>query len=169
MKYPSILNANAQASLVLSTGEKILVPKATPQFRRWSGEQLKNTYGGKALIDVSGEPLFAELAILRAFKSDGWSGVWVDTFGNRFRTIWEGCGVDLPPEKKLFLDRLNLASNTRNGCWDVFCWRNDEVVFAEAKCLDNDRIRSTQVRWLEAVLRCGLKAESFLLVEWSFA
>jgi hypothetical protein len=31
-----------------------------------------------------------------------------------------------------------------------------------------DRIRASQLRWLEAAMGTGLSADSFLIVEWSF-
>ncbi|MEP7214023.1 MAG: hypothetical protein ABI791_13160 [Acidobacteriota bacterium] len=169
MDYPSILKPTSFEPLVLSTGKTIPVSKTSPVFQKWSGEELQNTYGGKAVIDVDGEPCFSELAILRAFQKDGWSGVWVDTFSNCFRTIWEGKGVGLPPEKQLILDEIKSAAKSKNGCWDVFCWRADKVVFAEAKLLANDQVRSSQINWLEATLLCGFDESSFLLVEWSLA
>jgi len=169
MQYPSILKPTSIEPFVLSTGKTIHVSKTSPKFQRWSGEKFQNTYGGKAVINIAGEPFFAELAILRAFQNDGWTGVWVDTYSNRFRTIWQGSGVDLPDEKRLLIDKIKLAGNSKSGCWDVFCWREDLVVFAEAKRLLNDQIRTTQINWLEAALECGVDAGSFLLVEWSFA
>ncbi|HNU57075.1 MAG TPA: hypothetical protein PKN30_10840, partial [Flavobacteriales bacterium] len=55
------------------------------------------------------------------------------------------------------------------GCWDVVAWKDDQLVFAEAKKAKHDRLRDTQVRWVEAALQCGLTEENFLVVEWSFA
>ena len=169
MDYPLILKPTSLQSFVLSTGEEISVAKTRPKFQEWSGENLQNTYGGKAVINMAGEPCFAELAILSAFQNDGWMGVWVDSYGGRFRTIWEGVGVDLPPEKQSLLDRIKISGTSKSGCWDVFCWREDEVVFAEAKRLGDDQVRSSQVNWLEAALRAGVDINSFLLVEWKFA
>lgn len=57
--------------------------------------------------------------------------------------------------------------NTFAGCWDVFAWKDDAVIFAEGKNRGKDRILDTQRRWLDAALTAGLKEESFLIVEWS--
>jgi hypothetical protein len=56
--------------------------------------------------------------------------------------------------------------NTFSGCWDVVAWKNDRLVFAESKKAKNDRMRGTQLKWLEAALRCGCSVEDFLVVEW---
>lgn len=42
------------------------------------------------------------------------------------------------------------------------------MVFAELKRRRLDRIRTTQLAWLEAALQLGLQSENFLLVEWDF-
>ncbi len=46
-------------------------------------------------------------------------------------------------------------------------WKGKKVMFAELKRFSNDKIRETQVKFLEAALTCGLNKESFLIVEWS--
>ena len=40
------------------------------------------------------------------------------------------------------------------------------LVFAESKKHKKDRIRGTQLRWLEAALTCGMRVEDFVVVEW---
>ena len=75
--------------------------------------------------------------------------------------------VDLPPGQEALLERIYERAGAREGCWDVFCWKGDRQVFAEAKWQGHDRIRETQRRWLEAALAIGLPIESFLVVEWS--
>ena len=39
----------------------------------------------------------------------------------------------------------------------------------ESKKRKKDRMRGTQLRWLEAALRCGCAVGDFLVVEWSHA
>jgi hypothetical protein len=51
----------------------------------------------------------------------------------------------------------------------VFAWRKDDVVFAEAKLSKQDRLQSTQKRWIAAALAAGVPVESLLIVEWTFA
>jgi hypothetical protein len=170
MKYPRLLEPTASESVTLSTGKSISVPKATPVFTKWRGEKMNDTYGGKAVLDINGKPLFAELAILCTFLNEGWTGVWVDTYRNRLRTSWgDKTEVKLPAEQATLLEQIKIAAKSKNGCWDVFCWRDEDVIFAEAKRLRNDRLRPSQLNWLEASLKYGVSIKSFLLVEWSFA
>ena len=57
-------------------------------------------------------------------------------------------------------------NNSYSGCWDVLGWKDDKIIFAESKRTKKDKIRSTQINWLSAGLKFGLKAEKFLIVEW---
>lgn len=43
------------------------------------------------------------------------------------------------------------------------------LVFAESKKRTRDEMRGTQVRWLEAALRCGCSVADFQVVEWELA
>jgi hypothetical protein len=45
---------------------------------------IHDTYGGKTIVNLNGEALFAELAILHLVENDGWDSLWVDTYRNRF-------------------------------------------------------------------------------------
>lgn len=56
-------------------------PPATPA--RLYENSLERTYSRKPLVDVAGESLFGELAIVRWLQKDGWSALWVDTFHGR--------------------------------------------------------------------------------------
>lgn len=60
------------------SGETVQVQKRVFVFNLWTGAPV-DAYGGKPVIDVGGEPLFAELALLRHFQKEGYDGVWVDT------------------------------------------------------------------------------------------
>lgn len=169
MSYPNLLTPSSAQSLTLPSGKIVQVPKATPTFPPWTGEHVEDTYGNKPILDVDDEPVFAELAILRLFQREGWGGVWIDTYRRKYRVgYWEkGTDVDLPPERTELLQRIYQKAGGRKGCWDVYCWKGPEVVFAEAKLRRQDRIRDTQLRWLEAALDVAVPLESFLLVEWS--
>jgi len=168
--FPKDLEPNSFETIRLFSGEEIRIPKTTLCFEKWSGETFADTYGNKVILDFNGEPVFAELAILRIFQSDHWSGVWVDTYRRKYRTdYWNNKkGIDLPTDKQLLLNNIYKRAGTVKGCWDVFCWKEDRIMFAESKRLSKDKIRETQIRWLEAALAYGLNNEtSFLLVEWS--
>ena len=89
MQYPSALTPSGAETVALPSGRVIRIPKATPRFRRWTGSTVVDTYGGKAVVDLDGEPLFAELATLRLLQRDGWDGVWIDTFRSfNIRYTW---------------------------------------------------------------------------------
>ena len=164
--YPKALGFITREEFRLSSGNIVLLSKATPTFRRWRSNLPPDTYGNKPIVDINGEPLFAELAILRLFQSEGWQGVWIDTYRNRKRVAVNQY-ADLPLDKDSLLQRIYKIAGTRSGCFDVFCWKDDLVLFAESKWKGHDRIRPTQVRWLTAALENGLPVEVFLIVEWS--
>jgi hypothetical protein len=166
-RYPEALIPDTEEVVYLSSGEEVRLPKARPTFEMWAGEFDGDTYGGKPVVDFGGEPMFAELAILKVFQEDGWDGVWVDTFGHRYLTSWGGGGVDLPEDKERLLQRIFERAGTKAGCFDVFCWKGDSVVFAESKRASKDRFRDTQYRWVEAAIASGAPPESLLVVEWA--
>jgi hypothetical protein len=51
------------------------------------------------------------------------------------------------------------------GSWDVFAWRDDQILFAECKRASKDAIRPSQRRWLEKALAARVALETFLIVE----
>jgi hypothetical protein len=169
MKYPELLRPESVEHILLPSGKLVEVHKTTPIFTRWEGDPLEDTYGGKPILSFRGEPVFAELAILRAFQGIGWDGVWVDTFGRKHRAgYWgTGCTVELPSEQEVLLGSVYERAGASKGCWDVFCWKDERRLFAEAKWQDRDQIRDSQRRWLEAAIAVGLHPSSFLVVEWS--
>lgn len=50
----------------------------------------------------------------------------------------------------------------------MYAWRGapDEVVFAESKRRGSDKLRASQLRWLQIALEAGIPLEYFLIVEW---
>jgi hypothetical protein len=167
--YPDELEPTATERIVLPSGRQFDFPKATPRFRKWLGSRPSSIYGRKELLDYQGECVFAELAILRIFQAAGWDGRWIDTFGGKTRTGYWGDGVlaPLPAEQELALKTIRNAAGLTGGCYDVFCWRENAVCFAEAKRLGHDRIRQTQLRWLEGAIQTGIPASALLIVEWT--
>lgn len=165
--YPGPLIPEMTEELSLPSGTPVSIPKADPLFRRWEGEFVGDIYGNKPLLDIDGEPMFAELAILRLFQKDGWDGVWVDTFRKKYRTSWGDEGVvRLSGDKLQLLKAIHQRAGSTSGCFDVFCWKDDFVVFAESKRKSKDDIRQTQLAWLEAAMHTGFGASNFLIVEW---
>src|SRR5262245_6849655 len=57
-------------------------PVCSVHFRSWSGATVEaGQYGPKAMVEFDGEPLFAELAVVRWLQRDGWDAVWVARYG----------------------------------------------------------------------------------------
>lgn len=157
-------------SIHLPSGIVVQVAKHTMNFQPWSGTPLSDTYGNKCVMDVTGRPLFAELAILQHFSRDGWAGVWVDSYRRKFRTgMLDVPPVEVPDEPGLIYRNIAAANGSRGGCWDVFMWRGSEVRFIESKRAGKDRMRESQVAWLEAALSVGIPLAAFTIVEWQFS
>lgn len=170
VQYPEQLMPTSAESFSLANGKVVQIPKTTPQFRRWAGDVPGDTYGGKPVIDCDGSPVFAELAILRLLESEGWEGVWVDTYRNKFRRgYWDVPPLGaLPADQAVILERILTHRGTgRSGTWDIFAWRGDEVLFVESKRAGKDAIRPSQVTWLASALAQGHPKDAFLVVEWS--
>jgi hypothetical protein len=168
-RYPEILKPIGYEPIVVSSGHVINVPKATPVFLPWRGNKILDDYNGKQVLNVGGEPAFAELAILWAMRAVGWEGVWIDTYGRKYRTGYWGVAPlsELPPERAKALERIYARAGSRSGAWDVYCWNGTKVLFAESKRAGRDRIRDSQQNWLAAAIGEGYPDESFLVVEWS--
>ncbi|MFM8468736.1 MAG: hypothetical protein ACKODH_02005 [Limisphaerales bacterium] len=168
MPFPPALRPTSTSALSLAKLVVVEVPTAHVEFFPWTGPPLADNYGGKAVLDYHGEPLFAELVILRHFESAGWNGVWVDTYRRRLRRSMEKAGV-LPSGQRALLDRVAARAGSRYGCFDVFVWSGQRIAFAEAKRAGADRIRKNQVLWVAAALAEGVPLEALLIVEWTLA
>ncbi|MBL7985349.1 MAG: hypothetical protein JNM91_10145 [Flavobacteriales bacterium] len=165
---PPSLGAHPHTPLLLRTGT-VHVPTVRPHFQPWTGDRTGiHTFGGKDLLLVDGQPQFAEVAILRAFQADGWQGRWLETYGHGpmkpgLWNAWHPDGpraqVHGPITEGWVTERLQAIAlangNTYSGCWDVVVWKNDRLVFAESKKQRKDRMRGTQLRWMEAAMECG--------------
>lgn len=161
------------------------IPLFRTTFTAASNIEGIHSFGGKDLLLVDGRPQFAEVAILRLFQAAGWQGRWLETYGHGKRTpgLWNAWHPDGPRaqehlsiEEAWVNERLHAIAmangGTFSGCWDVVAWTrtaagDDWLVFAESKKQKKDRMRSTQLRWMEAALKCGMRVEDFLVVEWS--
>ena len=153
----------------LSSGEQISIQKYFLHFNEWRGTPIPNTYNGKAVIDWNGEPVFAELAVLRLFQSQGWEGVWVDSYRRKYRTGLPGVAepVELPEKQRQLIDSIRAKTGRHGGCWDVLIWKDDQLFFVELKRLKKDKIQESQITWLEQSLSNGLSTINFVFIEWS--
>ena len=158
---------------------KIKIPKCVIKFNKWEGKPIKETFGGKPIVCINNKPMFAELAIMTCFKMDGWQSRWIETYGKSkekpiYLSKWKddkfNNQVDDPITDNKILETLSgIAGHNNNsysGCWDVLGWNIDNIIFAESKLLNKDRIRQTQIDQLSAGLKFGLTPENFLVVQW---
>ena len=158
---------------------------------RWEGPAFVDDFGKKAagMIDLDGEHLFPELAVLRLMEKDGWAGRWVNTYSGRgevwkYITEWR----DVPrteqrnrpiedAEPRQLLARIaGLNKPARYaGCWDTYAWRGSEFAFMECKRTTpkyKDQIKTEQEDWLRSALYLGdprIRLESFCFVQWDYA
>ena len=131
----------------------------------WEGEDppgLAKIWARKPKFAVNGNRSCAELAIVHHLRYQGWHGVWVNSFGpGELRPEW----FPAPAVKTLAetgapdrvveaFERLRAANGgALGGFFDVFAWREPgQVRFCEAK-VGPDRIKATQIRFLEVALR----------------
>jgi hypothetical protein len=166
------------------------VPGVFMRFPLWQGTPFADDFGKKtaAMVDLDGEHLFAELAILRLLEKDGWTGRWVNTYGGggevwKFLTEWK----DVPradqrnrpiedSEPRQLLARIAGFNKPRRykGCWDTFAWRGSEFAFAECKRTSpkyKDVVSKEQEEWLRSALYVGdrrISEESFCFVQWDW-
>ncbi|MBS3085401.1 VRR-NUC domain-containing protein [Candidatus Pacearchaeota archaeon] len=125
--------------------------------------------GNKEVLDVNGEPLFAELAYLTYLKNEGWEGVWINNWRKKFQNkmpFEQPDGTKIPDDKLEFLTKLWKKNKGRGGTWDIFAWKGEKVLFVELKG-PKDKIRPNQIKWFLASLKVGIPLESFQIVEWS--
>lgn len=154
--------------LTLPSGRAVEIAHCTYEFTPWCGDPLPDTYGGKAVLDFEGHPVFAEVGILRLLEKQDWDGVWVDTYRRKFRKdLSSRDSVTLPEPVKLLFERLVEANGGQKGFWDVISWQQGHCLFIESKRKGRDSIRLNQLRWLESALGQGLPPDSFLIFEWN--
>ena len=126
----------------------------------------------KPKFSVNGSRSCAELAIVHHLRAGGWDGVWVNAFRGELRTQWfpapavrRPADAGAPGWAVEVFECLRAANGgTLSGFFDVFAWREPgQVSFCEAK-VGPDRIKPTQLRFLEAALRFR-QLEEFMIVE----
>lgn len=156
---------------------QVHVPKSVVTFHPWTGEPVKETFGGKPIINHGGRPVFAELAIMLTFRDDAWDARWVETYGRKepiFLADWKddkyANQVHQPFEDHTVRDLIaaiaTINQGSYAGCWDVVARKGGQILFAESKRAGKDRIRESQVQWLASALAYGLSPDNFLLVQW---
>ena len=177
---PKILQPN-DFELFHVKSEEVEIPKCKLIFNKWEGVPVKETFGGKPLINLNNKSVFAEIAILNLLLQDGWQARWVSTYGSgnknpKLLASWvddkyknqNSTEILDKKIKDLLIGISEENNNSYSGCWDVLAWKDEQIIFAESKRNKKDKIRQTQINWLEAGLQLGLKPENFLVVQWDF-
>jgi hypothetical protein len=179
MRYPNSFIPDG-TELILSGGRTLHVPSVHLQFRQWTGKPISDDWGGKALIDYNGTAMFAELAIMNSAVDAGWKARWIETYsmkkGRPYHfTTWKGrplmqdkADLITGTTQLNLLEKVASVNGTYYGCWDVLVWDNKRIIFIESKRNKADKIRDTQVKWLESGLSVGLRLDNFLIVQWDF-
>ncbi len=141
-----------------------------------------------AMAELDGEPLLAEIAVLRLLERDGWAGRWVYTVGgggevSKFLTRWDDVPRDQQrnriieeEEPRRLLGRIAARAAKRYaGCWDVYAWRGDDACFLQVKRgvpKPADTVPAAQIDWLHTALLLGdgrISRDGFGVVNWEFA
>jgi len=171
---PEALRAHDALDVALPDGRTVRIPRCLPEFPRWIGPPVAFPYGGKPLVAHAERALWAEFKIASLFRDAGWEALVVQAFGgihylDEMKRGDDDRGVELPDFAQGLFARIAEHNKGFGGFFDVFAWQEDDVVFAEAKLSRNDRLQSTQKRWIAAALAAGVPVENFLIVEWTFA
>jgi hypothetical protein len=160
------------------------------RFPMWRGEPFSDDFGKKsaAMIELGGEHLFAELAVLRLLQADGWDGRWVNTYSGggevwKYLTDWQDVSRSEQRTRPIHdSDARQLLARIANfnkprrykGCWDTFCWRSAEFAFIECKRTSSkytDLVSKEQEEWLRSALFIGdprVTLDSFCFVQWDY-
>jgi hypothetical protein len=165
------------------------VPGVFLRLPRWAGEPFVDDLGRKAaaLVELDGEHLFAELAVLRLLEKDGWEGRWVNTLGPggevwKYLTRWEDAPRDEQRTRPIEAEDprrvlARIASSRRKryvGCWDVYAWRGDDFLFLETlrgAPTAKTELKGDAVDWLHTALLFGderVRQDSFAVVSWDY-
>lgn len=165
------------------------VAGAFVRLPRWEGAPFADDFGRRAaaMIEVEGEHVLAEIAVLRLLERAGWEGRWVNTVGGKgevwkFLTRWDDVPRDEQrnrvieeAEPRRLLGQVAARARKRYaGCWDLFAWRGDEICFLQVKRgppKPADSVAAAQIDWLHTALLLGderVRRDSFGVVFWDF-
>jgi hypothetical protein len=170
-------------------GERVAeLPSVFMRFPMWRGAPFVDDLGKKtaAMIDLDGEHLFPELAILRLLERDGWEGRWIHTTSkgeiSTYLTDWK----DVPRQEQrsrpiqhdgaraVLYAIADRSGNRYGGAWSVFAWRENRYAFFEAKrqnAKDKEKLKPAQAAWVRAALSLRqqfMAATDFALVQWDY-
>jgi hypothetical protein len=95
--------------------------------------------------------------------------VWVDSYRRKYRVGLPDVAepVELPEKQKQLIESIRAKTGKHGGCWDVFVWKGEEVLFVELKRQKKDAIQDSQRLWLEASITKGVRSGNFAFIEWN--
>ncbi len=158
-------------AVALSPGNQVHITTYHPSFVAAPIVPGLDTHNKHYLLNLDGELLYAEIAVVRLFEREGWGAVWVDNYRKRFRREQPQKGVEnsltLPEAQQEALRRISGGELFRTGTWDIFAWHEDDVAFAELKLrASSDHLRENQIAFLKDAHSMGVPFHNFLIIEW---
>ncbi len=161
------------------------------RFAQWAGPAFVDDLGKKAgaMVELDGEHLFPELAVLRLLEREGWEGRWVITTGakhgeiSKLLTRWQDLPradqrhvpIEDPGARQLLAGIAHANKPARYaGCWGVFAWRAGAYLFLECRRAQGAKIepvKAKEVEWMRMALASQpglLKPDSFAIVQWDY-
>ncbi len=173
MILPLELTPSDIMTVPLPSGNTVDLPVCHPTFSSWS-EKLPNfDFGKKPIVNYKGKGVFAELAILGLLIDSGWNGIWVETYGGihflkDMPTSWKLSqhNISITLDKETLLKNIWKTGKT-TACFDVFAWKDNDILFCEGKHKGKDRLTKAQTKFIEGALACGVPIQSLVIVEWN--
>ncbi len=167
------------------------VAGAVVRLPQWSGPPFVDDLGrkGAANVELEGEHLFPELAVLRLLERQGWEGRWVITTGGKhgeiFKLVTRWTDVPRAEQRhapiedaaaRQLLTGIAHANKPARfaGCWGVFAWRGGEYLFLDCRRVSGAKIepvKARQVEWMRMALASQpglLRPTSFCVVQWDY-
>jgi len=171
------------------TGERVdALPSVFVRFPMWRGAPFADDMSKKtaAMVELNGEHLFAELAILRLLERDGWEGRWIHTTSSgeitKYITEWRDVSrqeqrsrpIQHDGARALLYAIADRSGNRYGGCWSLFAWRENSYAFFETKrqnAKEKEKLKPAQEAWVRAALSLReqtMSARDFALVQWDY-
>lgn len=161
----------------LSPGAPLAVWHIRVEMKQWSPQPSdppltwNETYGKRQVLSATGSRSVAEIEIARRLRKAGWQAGWLDSFGRAPTDFqeWIVAPDELPAALRSALLEISLAMRSRtNSHPDIIGWRSgklSDAIFIEYKG-PNDRIRATQIAWLQAAFGMGISRDQFAIAQW---
>ena len=118
----------------------------------------------------NGRTTWAEFILVALLEAAGWDARWVRNWsGGRQFCSEVGELRRLSGHGEAVFEAIHAsAPDLRgHGTWDVIAWKDDQVLFLESKqARSSDRLRDSQLRFMDAALVLGTRPDAFAVVEY---